>query len=95
LGIEVSIATSLPTEFLSQVQKQWDDSAMILASTTKNGRETNTREKNDGKTQQKKGVHTIGRKKTEFNRQKGRRQMEITWVLLKKLPNYKTTWKPF
>jgi hypothetical protein len=67
---------------------------MILASTTKNRRETNTERKMMGNPT-KKGVHTIGRKKTEFNRQKGRRQMKITWALLKKLPNYKTIWKPF
>jgi hypothetical protein len=49
---------------------------MTLASTTKNRRETNTERKMMGKPNKKKGVHSIGRKKTEFNRQKGRRQMK-------------------
>jgi hypothetical protein len=62
-----SRATSLCTEFLLQVQKQWEDSVMILASTLWHRKE-NT-ENMEGKNEKTKQTHQEER--TEHNRQKG------------------------
>ncbi len=77
LWVYISVTTNLPTKFLFQVQKQQEDSAMILASrqTTKQTQKRKTGEKTREETEQ---TH-------EKNRQQGKQTSG-----LQKAPIYKT-----
>lgn len=78
----MNVIPRLDTEFLSQVQKQREDSAMVLASTQKTGKQR-------GKIKNKREVHEDERLQFSDTRKK----TEEDQVGFKRMPNYKTLHK--
>ncbi len=79
----MNVTPRLHTEFLSQVQKQREDSAMVLAKYPKD------RKTERGKTKNKREVHEDERLQFSDTRKK----TEEDQVGFKRMPNYKTLHK--